>query len=101
MTIFEENEKLKEEIVLQTGAFEAKSIYYKDGVSIMPDSFLKTIVRWDKDVDDSQIKKAINLILDFNEKILNRCFMTDVQYDIIYDHPQLFWGIFKDEEEII
>jgi hypothetical protein len=101
VTIFEENEKLKETLVLETGAFEAKSTYYKDGVSMIPDSFLKTIVRWDKDVDESQIKKAINLILIFNQNILDRCFMTDIQYDIIYDHPQLFWGIFKDEEEII
>jgi hypothetical protein len=100
MTVFEENEKLKEMLVMECGAFEAKSNMFSDGVPIIPDPFLETIARWDKDAESSLIAKGINAILDFRDRMDKRCFVTDVQYETSYGHPQLLWAIFKEEESI-
>lgn len=100
MTIFELNEKLKEDLVINCGAWEAKSIIFKDGVVIIPEPFLETIVRWDKDTESELIAKGINKILDFKQKMDTRCFVTDVQYEVSYGHPQALWAIFKEEEDI-
>jgi hypothetical protein len=100
MTIFEENEKLKEYMVTSLSAWEAKSKFFPEGVIIIPEPFLETIVRWDKDTDEFLIANAIKMALDFKEKMDERCFVTDVQYETEYGHPQILWAIFKDDEDI-
>ena len=100
MTIFEENEKLKEDLCLNHNAWEAKSILFRDGVPIIPETFLETTVRWDKDTDGFLISTAMKKILNFKEKMGNRCFVTPPEYETVYGHPQAIWGIFKDEEDI-
>ena len=100
MTIFEENEKLKEYMVMSLSAWEAKSIFFKDGVPIIPEPFLETIVRWDKDTDETLIANGVKMALDFKDRMDKRCFVTDVQYEVEYGHPQILWGIFKDNENI-
>ena len=100
MTIFEENEKLKEDLVMSLSAWEAKSKYFDKGVLIIPEPFLETIVRWDKDSEPELISKAINKILNFKDEMDKRCFVTDVQYETSYGHPQLVYAIFKDDEDI-
>ena len=100
VTIFELNEKIKEELVMDYGAWEAKSIFFKDGVKIIPEPFLETTIRWDKDIDSNLLGNAINKILEFRDSLGDRCFMTDVQYETSYGHPQVIWGIFKENEDI-
>jgi hypothetical protein len=100
MNIFEKNEKLKDEMILTYKAWEAKSKYFNQGVMIIPEPFLETVVRWDKDSDQDLIKKAINKILDFRDEMDKRCFVTDVQYETCYGHPQVVYAIFKDDEDI-
>ena len=100
MTIFEENEALKEIFVLEYGAWEAKSIYFEKGVPIIPEPFLETTVRWEKDADEELIKKAMKDVNEFKDRVEKRCFVTDVQNETVYGHPQIIWGIFKDEENI-
>jgi hypothetical protein len=100
VTIFELNEKLKEDLVLNCGVWEAKSIIFKKGVIIIPEPFLETTIRWEKDTDAVLIAKGINKILKFKEEMDLRCFVTDIQYETVYGHPQALWGIFKENEEI-
>lgn len=80
--------------------WEAKSIMFKDGVPIIPDPFLETTVRWDKDTKSSLIAKGINKILEFKESIDTRCYMTDVQYETVYGHPQAIWALFEEKEDL-
>lgn len=100
MTIFEENEKLKETLVQNFCAWEAKSVFFKDGVTIIPEPFLETIVRWDKDIETKTLKGAMKKIIEFKKSIDERCFMTDVQIETSYGHPQVIWGLFKEDEKI-
>jgi hypothetical protein len=100
MSIFDENEKLKEDFVQHYGAWEAKSIWFGNGVKIIPEPFLETTIRWEKDSDATLIEKAIVKLCRFKENMENRCFITPPQMETVYGHPQLIWGIFKDSEEI-
>lgn len=99
MTIFELNEKLKDDLVMNYGAWEAKSQLFNHGVIIIPEKFLETIVRWEKDTDEQLIKKGINKILDFKDEISKKCTMTDIQYETSYGHPQIVWALFEDDED--
>ena len=100
MTIFEENEKLKDDLVMNFGVWEAKSKFFKKGVAIIPEPFLETIVRWDKDTESELIANGIKKILTFKVEMDKRCFVTDVQYETCYGHPQAVYAIFKDDEDI-
>lgn len=82
------------------GAWEAKSTIFKDGVTIIPDPFLETIVRWEKDTEPQIIEKGIRKLFDFKDEIDKRCFMTDVQFETSYGHPQVIWALFKEDENI-
>jgi len=99
-TIFERNEKIKEILVMECSAFEAKSKYFKDGVLIIPEPFLETTVRWHKDVETKIIEKAIKILLDFRDEISKNCTMTNIQYEISYGHPQIIWVLFEDDENL-
>ena len=81
-------------------AWEAKSIIFKEGVLIIPEPFLETIVRWDKDTDSVVIAKGIKKILNMKKAFGDRCHMTDIQYETSYGHPQVVWAIFKEKEDI-
>jgi hypothetical protein len=98
VTIFELNEKLKEDLVMNYGAWEAKSTLFNQGVVIIPEKFLETIVRWEKDADEELMKKGIDKILDFKDEITKKCTMTDIQYETSYGHPQILWALFEDDE---
>ena len=82
------------------GAWEAKSIIFKEGVAIIPEPFLETMIRWDKDTESSLIAEGIKKILVFKQEMDARCFVTDVQYEVSYGHPQALWAIFKEKEDI-
>ena len=58
------NEKIKEDLVMNYGAWEAKSTLFNQGVVIIPEKFLETIIRWEKDTDEGLIKKGIDKILE-------------------------------------
>jgi hypothetical protein len=100
MTIFELNENLKDDLVLNHGAWEAKSLIFKSGVLIIPEPFLETIVRWDKDTEGSLIERAIAKICRFRMETQKRCYTTPPEYEVVYGHPQVIWTIFKDDEDI-
>jgi hypothetical protein len=100
VTIFEHNEKLKEDLVMNFGAWEAKSIIFKEGVLIIPEPFLETIVRWDKDTESKLITKGVKKILEFKKSMEERCYVSDIQYETVYGHPQVIWAIFKEKENI-
>jgi len=98
---FDFNETLKEKLCLDFGAFEAKSRFFENGVPLIPEPFLETTVRWDKDCEGKKIEMGIKKVLEFKDDMEKRCFVTDVQLETVYGHPQIIWGIFKEEEEII
>jgi hypothetical protein len=97
---FDLNEKLKEKLVLECGAFEAKTIYFPDGVPLIPEKFLETIVRWDKDVDDSFLAKALQIILLHSLEIDKIAEMTPPELEFNMSHPQIVWSIFELEDGI-
>lgn len=87
-------------MVLNYGAWEAKSILFKDGVTIIPETFLETTVRWEKDSDVHTVEKAIAKICRFGMDMEKRCYITPPQFETVYGHPQVIWAIFKDGEDI-
>lgn len=94
---FELNEKLKETLVLQFSAFEAKSQFFKNGVTLIPEPFLETIVRWEKDVDEETFSKALQFIVLAKLDIDKVADMTDPQLEISMGHPQVVWATFDFE----
>jgi hypothetical protein len=97
---FELNEKLKEKLVLECGAFEAKSIYFPNGVPLIPEPFLETIVRWDKDADDSVLAKALQVILLHTIEIDKLAEITPPELEFSLGHPQIIWSMFELENGI-
>ena len=92
---FELNEKLKEILVQECEAFEAKSTYFPIGVPIIPEPFLETIVRWHKDVDDSFLGKALQIILLHSLEISKVAQFTPPELEFSLGHPQIIWSIFN------
>jgi hypothetical protein len=97
---FELNEKLKDILVQECGAFEAKSIYFPNGVPIIPEPFLETIVRWHKDVDDSVLAKALQVILLHSIEINKLSEFTPPELEFSLGHPQMIWSMFDLENGI-
>lgn len=97
---FELNEKLKEALVLECGAFEAVSQFFENGVPLMPEPFLETIVRWDKDIDDSMLSKALQIILLSKLEIDKVAEMLPPELEFSLGHPQMVWSIFDHENDI-
>jgi hypothetical protein len=96
---FDLNEKLKETLVMQFSAFEAKSQIFNDGVPLIPEPFLETIVRWDKDVDPDLFAKALQFIVLAKLDIDKIADMTDPEIEISMGHPQVVWATFNLEEK--
>lgn len=99
MNIFDTNELLKERLITDYNASEAKTVYFKEGVEIMPEPFLETVVVWRDKIKKNFIIKSIQEILLFKNQVKNRCFVTDIQYEIINNQYQLIWAIFKEKED--
>jgi hypothetical protein len=96
---FDLNEKLKENLCLEFGAFEAISELFNDGVPLIPEMFLETIVKWDKDVDPKTIKKAFNFILIIKKSLIEHVAdMSDPVLEFSFGHPQIIWSIFEKEQ---
>jgi hypothetical protein len=93
---FQLNEKLKEELVLKCEAFEAKTVFYPNGFSIVPYAFYETIVRWHKDVDENVMVKSMKKILKSRKNINDLCEMSMPTFETAYGHPQIVWAIFPD-----
>jgi len=91
---FELNEKLKEKLVSEYGAFDAVTHFFEKGVPLIPEPFSETIVRWEKDVDEEMFSKALQFIVLAKLGIDKVAEMTDPQLEISMGHPQVVWGIF-------
>jgi hypothetical protein len=92
---FELNEKLKDTLVVEFSAFEGISQFFKKGVPLIPEPFLETTVRWDKDVDEEIFSKALEFIILSKKEINKIAEMTEPEFELKLGHPQIIWAIFN------
>lgn len=93
---FELNEKIKDDLILEFGAVKAITRTFLNGVPIIPEPFLETIVYWDYDVTDNILSKALTFILLCKLDVDKVCHMTNPQLELINDQPpQIIWSTFN------
>ena len=93
---FELNEKLKENLVLEYKAKKALTRTFLNGVPIIPEPFLETIVTWNNDVDEITLSKALTFIMLAKIDIDKVCHMTNPQLEILNNRPpQIIWSTFN------
>lgn len=98
---FELNEKLKESLVLEFKAIRAVSRTFLNGVPIIPEPFLETVVIWDQEIDYKILSKALTLILLAKVDIDKVSYMTNPQLEITNNKPpQVIWSIFELKNDI-
>jgi hypothetical protein len=94
MNFFELNEELKDKLVLDYGAYFAKTTFFKDGVLLLPEPFYETIVIWNKDTETYIIEKAAALVGYYKHEINKNAEMTDLLFEYTLGRPSLLWSVF-------
>lgn len=97
MNFFELNEELKEKLVLEYGAFFAKTTLFKDGVLLLPETFYETIVIWNKETEPYVIEKAAASVGYYKNEINKNAEMTDLLFEHTLGRPSLLWSIFPEK----
>lgn len=97
MNFFELNEELKDKLVLDYGAFLAKTTLFKDGVLLLPEPFYETIVIWNKGTEAYLIEKAAALIGYYKHEINENAEMTDILFEYTLGRPSMLWSIFPEK----
>jgi len=93
---FELNEILKNNLITEYKATIALTRTFLNGVPIIPEPFLETVVTWDNDADDITLSKALTFILLSKVVIDKVCHMTNPQLEIINNRPpQIIWSTFN------
>jgi len=95
MTLFELNELLKDDLVLNHGAIQAKTIFFKEGVTLMPEPFYETSVLWEKGISLEDLKKAFIAFQTHREKINNtEGYVSKPIFEYSLGRPNLLWSTF-------
>lgn len=104
--IFELNEKLKEELVLNYQAKLAKTVFHEKGTILVEEPFLETEIIWNTDdlyykVGAEKMKNIGKLIKDAKLEISNLGgYMTDPAIEWNKGFPVLVWAqFFKPQTE--
>ncbi len=102
MTAFEYNEDLKDCCVL-LGATHAITIFFKNGVPIMPEPFYETVIVIPPYINKTTITVIIKFIKNCLEKLMrNKLFCTDIVIDYKKKHPTILtYTIFTKEKQFI
>lgn len=95
---FELNEKLKEDLILDYGASYAKTEFFKNGIGLIHEPFLETIVRWDKGYDVEKMYEGFHFILKEARNINKVAEMTQPVLETSLGRLQIVWGIFDLEK---
>ncbi len=98
MNFFELNEELKEKLVQDYKATLAKTVFFKDGVLLLPEPFYETTIVWDEDVDVDTVKSAIDVIKYYREDINQNSHMTELLFEFTFGKPTILWSIFPTKE---
>jgi hypothetical protein len=95
MTAFELNELLKDDLVLNHGAIEAKTIFFKEGVLLMPEPFYETSVLWERDTSMKELQEAFDTFNKYREKINNTDgYVSKPIFEYSLGRPNLLWSTF-------
>lgn len=95
MTVFEMNELLKDDLVLNHGAIEAKTIFFKNGILLMPESFYETSVLWENGTSFEDLKEAFNTFHQHRDKINNiEGYISKPILEYSLGRPHLLWSTF-------
>jgi len=94
-TAFELNELLKDDLVLNNGAIEAKTIFFKEGMALMPEPFYETSVLWEQGTDISVIKDAFETFYAHRERANGMdCYISKPILEYSLGRPNLLWSTF-------
>lgn len=102
--IFDLNEKLKEELVLNYGAKLARTILHEKGTFLIEEPFLETDIIWDSkelysDIGPEKLKTVGKMIKAVKEEILKLGgYMTNPTIEWNKNFPVLVWAQFFTSE---
>ena len=95
MNAFELNEFLKDDLVLNYAAIEAKTIFFKDGVTLMPEPFYETYVLWEQGTSPKEMKNAIDIFNKHREEInKGDAYISKPILEYSLGRPNLIWTTF-------
>lgn len=94
MTPFELNELLKDDLILNHGALQAKTLFFKKGVCLMPEPFYETSVLWEEETSIREIKDALNTFKKHREKINEIYYVSQPVLEYSLGRPVLIWSTF-------
>jgi hypothetical protein len=97
MKAFQLNEKLKEILVLEYKAYEAKTTFYSFGTFLLPEPFYETIIKWPKDLNNIDYKKIENVILKTKQKLNKFCYFEGPLYEETSYYSGFVWALFHKE----
>lgn len=98
MSIFELNEILKDDLVLNHGAKQAKTIFFKEGVILIPEPFYENSVMWEEGTDTEILRKALITFFRHREKINEEYFLSEPLWEFSLKRPVLYWSAFLTKE---
>jgi hypothetical protein len=103
MTVFDINELLKEDLVKNYGAVYAKTIFFKEGLLIIPEAFYETSVLWNENTDIETMKNTYKVILEYKKKVDKNYYMTSPIFEYSLGRPNFIWSTFlsRDPETAI
>ena len=94
MTAFEMNELLKDDLVINHGAIEAKTNFFKEGVLLMPEPFYETSVLWEQGTSIKELREAIDTFYYYREKINEEYYVSKPIIEYSLGRPNLLWSTF-------
>lgn len=97
MKAFQLNEELKEILVLEYGAYEAKTTFHSFGVLFLPEPFYETVVKWPKDSEDIDYKKIESVILKNKRKLNKFCYFDGPLFEETSQYNGFVWALFHKE----
>lgn len=99
MTAFEFNEDLKE-CCLLLGAETAVTLFFKNGVTIMPDPFYETYIIFPKEFKPEDVALAVKSIRVYLQQLTNNKFeCTDIVMECKKGIMKLIYTIFTSEKK--
>jgi hypothetical protein len=97
MTAFELNDDLKERCML-LGASKAVTIWFKDGVPLIPDEFWETIIVLPTGIHKNLLKIIFHLVKEFMVEFESNGFeCADPVLEFSYAQPRIVYAIFPEK----
>lgn len=99
MTGFEFNEEVKEKCLKEDGIF-AVTLYFKNGVPIIPEPFYETTILLNKKSSSKAISEAIMYVQEYLQFLKYHKFScTDVLLEFKKEYPQIVYTIYPEGKD--